>query len=225
MSIIQKLEILHCDDDDDASACVDNVSAFFEFAKTLAKDNDLRLSEVYHAMSMCEPCMIEESEKNCAVIPYPTSLPDLTCGGMKMHLYATASIAVGYDISPSDAFEAASMCEGCLGGDISNCSTQVQGQLKCADIRDHLKCDLIKYSYEDEGCSSDESESCRSLKKELQTLLCNFDAPLSEEHQSCADEVFGENVFDSYSEISDLRLDDKQEFKNCVKKHKTIKIL
>ena len=47
------------------------------------------------------------------------------------------------DISPSDAFEAASMCEGCLGGDISNCSTQVQGQLKCADIRDHLKCVIL----------------------------------------------------------------------------------
>ena len=175
MSIIEKLEYLHCDDDDDASTCVDHVSAFFDYTKALAKESKVRLSEVYHAMSTCEPCMIEESEENCAVKPYPTSLPDLNCGVMKTHLYGTAFIAEGFDISATDAYNAFSTCAECIGGDDSKCSTQYTGEeviIDCADIRDHFMCELMFHSYKDEGCEESSSESCRSLQEKIEALKC-----------------------------------------------------
>ena len=107
--ILEKVETLHCDENDDASTCVDNVGVFLEYTMAAAKHLDLRLSRVHHTLSMCEPCLVENDEENCEVTPFTSSHEDTTCRYIKQHLMGTFDIAEGFEVSASEAYEAFSM--------------------------------------------------------------------------------------------------------------------
>lgn len=174
-SHIRNLEALYCEEGEDNASCLENTSGFLDFTKAAALDYEVPLSKVHDTLSMCEPCLVEDDKENCMVKPFPVSHEDTTCGDVNDAMMATLSIVDYFEVEPSDAYEAFSMCEDCIDDkDSANCSKQLQEEIYCDDIRKHVVCSQLESSYYHEGCSeeSEENETCRLLEEQLVKNSC-----------------------------------------------------
>lgn len=165
-NILEKLELIHCHKNENASVCVDTMSNFLDYTKAAAIHYSLSLPRAKHTMSMCEPCFFKTDLEICNIKPFPKN-DDVTCGSIKQHIMTTFTIAGTYDISASKAYEVISMCRECISGEkTSVCSDTVEG-IECSTIRNDMACKAAMDAYVDKGCDDSSSDNtCVSLRED-----------------------------------------------------------